>query len=68
MNTRQRRPPKCEICKADEAIWAMQFIASDTPDFYTLGSHIRGFSVIKLCDDCAEQQSKLYTIKATEES
>ncbi len=45
---------KCQICKKHEAIYAWQ------PDlgngvreiFYCLGSHIRGFMVVKVCDDC----------------
>lgn len=43
---------KCQVCKRQAAIWAMQYIASDEPSFYTLGSHIRGFKVTKVCDAC----------------
>lgn len=32
----------------------MQYIACDSPSFYTLGSHIRGFKVTKVCDACRE--------------
>lgn len=45
---------KCQLCKRDEAIWAMQYIGEDTPTFTTLGSHYRGFRVTKVCDDCKE--------------
>ena len=44
--------PKCEICKNETAIYAMQYIAEDKPSFYTLGYHIRGFWVVKICDTC----------------
>ena len=47
--------PKCEICKENEAEWAMQYIASDTPTFSFLGWHYRGFQVTKVCDSCREK-------------
>jgi len=43
---------KCQICKKNEAVYAMQYIAEEKPSFYRLGSHIRGFLVIKVCDNC----------------
>lgn len=50
-----RRAAKCECCKAEEAIYALQFVASDDPTFSTLGSHVRGFPVVaKVGDKCAE--------------
>ena len=46
---------KCKLCKTNEAEWAMQYIGEDTPSFYTLGSHIRGFRVTKVCGVCREK-------------
>lgn len=43
---------KCQLCKQNEAEWAMQFVAEDTPSFSALGSHYRGFTVEKVCDHC----------------
>ena len=48
---------RCEICKEREAIWAMQYVGEDTPTFSTLGSHYRGFRVVKVCDECKEKRS-----------
>ena len=48
---------KCQVCKEREAIWAMQYIGEDAPSFYTLGSHIRGFKVTKVCDKCRKKAS-----------
>ena len=45
---------KCQVCKRNEAIWAMQYIGEDRPTFSTLGSHYRGFKVTKVCDECKE--------------
>lgn len=44
--------PKCQLCKFNPAVHAMQYIADETPSFYALGSHIRGFPVTKVCDAC----------------
>lgn len=43
---------KCEMCHEQEAIWAAQFIAEAAPTFYTLGGHMRGFTVTRVCDTC----------------
>lgn len=45
---------KCFACKSAEPTWAWQ------PDLgyetaYLLGSHIRGFMVIKLCQSCKDE-------------
>lgn len=49
------RIPKCQLCKQHEAIWAMQDLpGNDHLSFYTLGSHIRGFRVTKVCDKCRD--------------
>lgn len=46
--------PKCRTCNENEATWAWQpFGPNDTPDsFALLGSHYRGYAVVKVCDDC----------------
>ena len=50
------RVQKCAICKAEEACYAMQYIAEDKPSFYALGWHIRGFRVVaKVCQACADK-------------
>ena len=52
--------PKCQICKTNEAIYAMQHIAEETPTFTTLGSHYRGFKVTKTCDSCRQKITEGY--------
>ena len=49
-----RKPTKCQLCHAAAAVWAMQYVAETKPWFYTLGSHMRGFRVMKVCDECRE--------------
>lgn len=46
---------KCKCCD-NEAEWAWQpFGPGESPDtFSLLGSHYRGFSVIKICDTCKQ--------------
>lgn len=50
----------CQICRkkdeSHEPVWAMQYIASDKPSFYKLGSQIRGFGVLRICDECRQKQ------------
>lgn len=50
--------PRCQVCKlGNEALWAWQpFGPSDdwTAAFVTLGSHYRGFPVVKVCDACRQ--------------
>ena len=55
-----RRSPKCQLCKINEAEWAMQFIGEDKPTFSFLGSHYRGFAVTKVCDECKERELGKY--------
>lgn len=45
---------KCQACKEQEVVWAWQpFGPDEKPNCYTLlGSHYRGFPVIKVCDSC----------------
>lgn len=45
---------KCQTCNIDEPTWAWQpFGPHPTGDsFQFLGSHYRGFPVIKVCVDC----------------
>lgn len=52
------KTPKCQICKYNQATWAMQYIAEATPTFYALGWHIRGFAVTKICSDCKNKIQK----------
>jgi len=42
----------CTVCREREAVWARQYIGSDSPEYYRLGYHIRGFPVVKLCEEC----------------
>jgi len=55
-----KREPKGQLCKNNTAIWAMQFIGEDVPSFYRLGYHIRGFGVIKVCDECRVKEKEKY--------
>ena len=45
---------KCHACHQEEAQWAWQpFGPDETPDsFQLLGSHYRGFPVVKVCSTC----------------
>lgn len=43
----------CEQCREGEGVYAMQYISSNVPSFYTLGSHIRGLKVTLVCKRCA---------------
>ena len=52
--SKKRYSAKCHICEDGEAIWAMQNIADDELTFTTLGSHYRGFKVVKVCDECKD--------------
>lgn len=46
---------RCVRCKSPEAIWAVQPWGPDERvTVTTLGSHYRGFPVIKLCDECLQ--------------
>ncbi len=47
---------KCEHCKTNEAVWAMQIIPGNDgrPSFTLPGSHYRGFPVLKVCNGCRE--------------
>jgi len=51
-----QRSRKCELCHDEEAVYAMQYIASIEPSLYTLGSHIRGFPVLRVCSKCGAEQ------------
>lgn len=46
------RMVKCQKCQTGEAIWARQEVVTGRPCFTLLGSHYRGWTVIKVCDDC----------------
>ncbi len=46
---------KCQICQREQAVWAWQPLGpSETPDdsYALIGSHARGFPVIKVGDTC----------------
>lgn len=45
---------KCKVCKKQEAIWAWQPFGPDEciDSFVVLGSHYRGFPIVKICNDC----------------
>ena len=58
------RKPTCQLCQANEATCAMQFIGEARPSFSWLGSHYRGFPVTKVCDDCAELALPAATLMA----
>lgn len=45
---------KCEICGEREAAWAVQFVSDETPTFTLLGSHYRGYRLLRVCDACKE--------------
>ena len=45
---------KCQRCQYDDAEWAAQDIAGDL-QIATLGSHERGFRMLKICADCAAE-------------
>jgi len=49
MNKHRVQP--CEICHKNEAIYAVQIIGGEV-SVYTLGWHIRGFVMRKVCDEC----------------
>jgi len=49
----------CDQCKERPAEWALQYVASDTPTFSTLGSHYRGFPIVaRLCEKCKDAMQK----------
>ena len=47
---------KCKLCREREAEWAWQPFGPDeeVASFSFLGSHYRGFPVIKVCDPCKQ--------------
>ena len=48
----------CEICKAQEAVYAVQCVADEEPTLSTLGSHYRGFPIVaRVCGDCGDKIS-----------
>ena len=51
-----QRPRKCELCLEHEAVYAMQYISDIVPSLYTLGSHIRGFKITRVCAECGAEQ------------
>lgn len=57
---RSQRTPKCQLCKSNDALYAMQFVGEDRPSFYRFGYHIRGFKVTKVCEPCKEKAEAEY--------
>ena len=51
-----RKSRKCELCHEREAVYAMQYISDIVPSLYTLGSHIRGFKITRVCAECGAEQ------------
>lgn len=45
---------KCQVCRLNEAQYAAQKIAEEAFTFSLLGSHYRGFKVVKVCATCKE--------------
>jgi hypothetical protein len=57
---------KCQACHEQQAEWAwMPFGPDESPDsFSLLGSHIRGFPVVKVCSSCKQAfQSGDFVVK-----
>lgn len=52
--------PKCQRCKVRPAVWAVQNIAGEV-SVTTLGSHYRGFPVVKVCDECKDTATRTGT-------
>ena len=52
------RARACESCKQRLAEWAVQYVGADKPTVTTLGSHYRGFKVLRICDKCKEDLVK----------
>lgn len=57
---------KCEMCKRNEATFALQYIGDDTPQYYFLGHHIRGFRVQRICQPCADVVTDQYIRSLTQ--
>ena len=57
--------PRCQLCLQNEAMWAMQYVGDDKPTFTLLGSHYRGFRVVKVCDACKEKEIAIENAKGT---
>jgi len=51
-------PRACDSCKERLAEWAVQYVGDDKPSVTTLGSHYRGFRVLRLCEACKEDLVK----------
>jgi hypothetical protein len=56
---------KCQKCQTGEALWARQELETGHPCFTLLGSHYRGWTVVKVCTACKTlEQSYLKTKEA----
>ena len=52
---------KCEVCRKAETVWAMQAMPGGLT-FALLGSHYRGFPVVKVCEVCKVKMEKPHTV------
>ena len=52
---------KCEVCRKAEAVWAMQAMPGGLT-FALLGSHYRGFQIVKVCEVCKVKMEKPHTV------
>lgn len=52
--TESMKMVNCQLCKEATACWAWQPFgpSADVASMTTLGSHYRGFAVIKVCNGC----------------
>jgi hypothetical protein len=46
---------KCQRCKVNDAIWIVQYIASNEPTFTLPGNHYRGFKTMIVCESCKRE-------------
>jgi len=60
------RVQKCQVCKKNRANYAVQIIGGEV-SAYSLGWHIRGFPMIKVCDGCLEETKAKLEKKLQEE-
>ena len=58
---------KCAVCNVNEAEFAWQPLGpgENADVFTTLGSHYRGFPVVKICDKCRTDVKRGQTVTFT---
>lgn len=59
--------PWCQVCKGFYPSWAWQPWGPDADglSFTTLGSHYRGFPIVKVCEGCREAINEGQTVEFT---